>query len=463
MRNLDEKVKIEVSKDNMIATVEFEHPQGEGILLTKQQVYEYIKSSDIKYGLDEKLINLISEKRSYNKKYIIATGLEATTGKNGSINILFDTSAESLKPKILADGSVDYRNLDNIKMTEKGEVLAKVLPPTIGDVGYDVYGNTIPGKEGKPCPKLPKGKGTIVSEDGTEIISDVTGKIIYVDNKISVTEVYEIKGDVGVGTGNILFNGSVIVKGNVMTDFSIKAAGNIEVFGVVEGAEIYSGGNIFISKGITGMHKAFIQAQGNITSKLVKDARLVAGKDIFAEAIMHSKLKVQGKIELKGKKGLLVGGKASAALGIRAKTIGSPMGTITEIYIGVDRNLLEEHNKLTLELGKLKQNYNENAQYLNSMVKKKDTIAGKRDFKTSFLNTVNRVKSLKAKMEEIEEKLNTLSPLIESCDSTSILDVEKIVYPGTNVQIGNAFINIGDEIYKSKFRNYQGEIKVINI
>lgn len=463
MSDLNEKMKIEISEDKMNAYLVFEAPDAKGENLTKEEILDNISKSGIKKGLDNKYIDIVIDKRLHRKKYLIAKGLEPEVGADGYITIMFDTSENSLKPKILDNGVVDYRNLDNIKMAKSGDILAKIVLPTTGADGYNIFGEVLPGKEGKHKNKLPKGKGTVISEDGLQLLAEVTGKIVYINDKVSVSQIHEIQGDVGVATGNINFNGTVIVRGNVMTDFSIKATGNVEIFGVVEGAEIYSGGNILVSKGITGMHKAYLQAAGNITAKLIQDATVTAGQDVFSEGIMHSKLKVKGKVELNGRKGLLVGGKVSATYNITAITIGSPMGTNTEIHIGIDGESLDQYNKLMLELSKLELDYKENVKYLTNLVKKKDTIAGKKDIKLSLLNTVNKTKSIKSEIEYIQKKLEILRPLVENDKSEGFLAVEKIVYPGVNLQIGNAVMNISDEIYKSKFKNHEGQIKILPI
>lgn len=54
---------------------------------------------------------------------------------------------------------------------------------------------------------------------------------------------------------------------------------------------------------------------------------------------MHCSISSKSSIELKGRKGLLVGGNTAARNEIRAITIGSPMATTTIIEVGVDPDL----------------------------------------------------------------------------------------------------------------------------
>ena len=457
--SLNEVMTVEVNSSKMQAHIVFEAPQIEGEMLTKEQIESQLKAQGVQKGIDASLMRSILDNRTFGKKYLIAKGQEPTVGEPGSIEMMFDVAGQALKPKMLEDGTVDYKNIDNIKTAIAGDVLARVIPHTIGDPGFDVSGEALPGKEGKPAPKLPKGKGTIVSDDGMELIAEVTGKIIFVDNKVTVSETYEVTTDVGPTTGNINFNGSVVVRGNVITDYSIKATGNVEVYGTVEGAEIYSGGNILVSRGVNGMSKAQLQAVGNITVKNVQDASLNAGGDIFAESIMHSKIVTKGRLELAGKKGLLAGGTVHAIQGASVKALGSSMGTITTVHIGSDQNYLSDYNDKLIELNKLKVSHKENIHYLNTMLKRKETDSGKKEIRTSLLNTINTTKTLKAKIEEITQQAEELKALAESDSTNATLSVERIVCPGVTIRIGNAQHKVEDDEYKCKYRNVDGIIK----
>ena len=50
----------------------------------------------------------------------------------------------------------------------------------------------------------------------------VMGLVKIFEGKIIVNNVYEVPNNVGTSTGNIEFEGTVIVHGNVLTGFSIK-------------------------------------------------------------------------------------------------------------------------------------------------------------------------------------------------------------------------------------------------
>ena len=396
---INEIVRIEVSADQMSATVTFDGPLNGGEPLSRAQLVKEIEKSGIKKGIDKKVLGEILSDRQPGKKYLLAAGLKPGAGKNGEIILNFDASKQGFKPVTLADGSVDFKNLDNITMTKKGELVATMVEPRSGKDGYDVYGEVLPGKEGKPV-ALPKGKGTAVSEDGTQLLADVDGRIIYAEGKVSISDVYEIKGDVGPATGNITFNGSVVVRGNVQTDFTIRATGNVEVYGIVEGAEIYAGGNVLATNGISGINKGMVQASGNVTCKSIQNATLDIKGDIFTEAIMHSNVKSMGKVEIGGQKGLLVGGTVKCHNGVSAKVVGSSMGTKTKVHIGGDNDYLTEYNGFLAEHQKISAEYQENLMHLESMMKrrKRQEQDGEmsESVRNSLLNTINTTNQMKS-------------------------------------------------------------------
>ena len=188
------------------------------------------------------------------------------------------------------------------------KLLATIIPATKGENGEDVYGNIIKAKDGKKI-SIPKGKNVSISEDGSKIISMIKGEVKIIDNKINVFPIHTIEGSVDNSTGNIKFVGKVIVKGNVLTGFTIDADEDVEVYGVVEGANIISKGNIILHRGIQGINKGELICEGDLIAKFIENCRVYAKGNIQTEAIIHSVVYCGKKLEVLGRKGLIVGGK----------------------------------------------------------------------------------------------------------------------------------------------------------
>ena len=81
-----------------------------------------------------------------------------------------------------------------------------------------------------------------------EYYASSEGKITYSkpDHQLMVTPIYIIDGNVDNATGDIRFNGDVLVKGNVFANTTIRATGNITVEGHVEIATLHAGKNVIL-------------------------------------------------------------------------------------------------------------------------------------------------------------------------------------------------------------------------
>ena len=89
------------------------------------------------------------------------------------------------------------------------------------------------------------------------------------------------------------------------------------------------------------MGKGILTSGGDVIARYIENSNVEAKNDIKSEAIMHSNVKCGNKLELSGRKGLLVGGSCKVGKEIIAKVIGSHMATVTDIEVGVDPSLRE--------------------------------------------------------------------------------------------------------------------------
>ena len=134
------------------------------------------------------------------------------------------------------------------------------------------------------------------------------------DGKVFVSDVYEVPADVDNSTGNIEYEGSVLIHGNVKTGFEVHASGDIIVEGVVEGAVLSSDNQIIVKHGIHGMYKCDLRAGTNLMAKYIESATVRAGGYVEAEIILNSDVSVNGAVRARGRKGLINGGTVHAYL-----------------------------------------------------------------------------------------------------------------------------------------------------
>ena len=181
---------------------------------------------------------------------------------------------------------------------------------------------------------------------------------------------YEVPANVDTSTGDIEYEGNVLVHGNVLAGFSITAKGDIVVEGVVEGANLCAGGHIILKRGIQGMDRGVLKANGNISSRFIERATVEAGGYVSADAIMHSNVSAKGDITVDGKKGYITGGTIRSGSLVSAKTIGSSMGTNTNIEVGIEPAIISEYHELGKEQETLKEEQEKNLQILMALAKR---------------------------------------------------------------------------------------------
>jgi uncharacterized protein (DUF342 family) len=431
-----------ISPDKMKGYVSFTPPEN-GRMLTFEEVMEVLNNNGIIYGINKATLESLIKYPIYSEMICVAEGTPPVTGKNGSVEFLFDTKRET-KPTILEDGRVDFRELNLIQSAEKGQVLCKLIPPVHGTPGKTVIGTDVPAMDGKPV-ALPKGRNVVVSEDGTQLIANLSGQINYTDGKVSVFATHEVPADVDNSTGNINFIGNVSIRGNVLSGFVVEAGGNVEVMGVVEGAIIKAGGDIILRRGMQGMGKGKLISGGDIISRYIENSNVEARNNIKAEAIMHSNIKCGNKLELSGRKGLLVGGTCKVGNEITAKVIGSHMYTVTDIEVGVDPTVRERYKAVKDSIISFESDLRKAEQAITIL--KKLEIAGsltpdKQEMLSKSVRTriflSNKLLELNEEMERLESKLQQ--------DAYGKIRCYNFIYPGTKVAIGSCMMYVKENL-----------------
>ena len=218
---------------------------------TKDEIYAALEAKRVSSGVDDACIDRMISERIFGRECLVAKGVPVVDGKDGYYEFQFNTDL-SAKPKVRADGSVDYWSIHVVEIVEEGQVIAIYHDPVDGKNGCTVTGKPLNAKRGRPLPPL-TGRGFDRSEDNHVYTANTTGKIEKNESRIMILEVYEIFGNVDMKTGNVDFRGDVIVHGNVTPGMKIHATGTITVDGTVE-AWSQSGGHQNKSESIRKIH-----------------------------------------------------------------------------------------------------------------------------------------------------------------------------------------------------------------
>ena len=188
----------------------------------------------------------------------------------------------------------------------------------------------------------------VLAEENTAAYADLDGIVSLAEDYAGTDTVMEIQlnvtnlltvEEVTLATGDVHFDGNVFVKGNVGSGAGIYATGDLLVGGFVESAHIETGGDIMIRQGMNASGEGEIHAGGDVNGYFFEAVRIHAGGNIHGDYFMNCDLIAQGRINVMGKKGSLVGGRACAEQGLRANRLGNQAGLATYVQLGTGERL----------------------------------------------------------------------------------------------------------------------------
>lgn len=420
------------------------------VSVSKDFLLEELRKKNISYGIKYDVIDRIVQNPEDVYRISIAFGKRHENGKDGRIECCFNTSCDKT-PKVLSDGKVNHKELNYVNQVRKGDILAKKILPVPSNDGKTVTNRVIKAKAGKYI-DFKKGKNVMTSDDGMLLLAAVDGQVKFQDGKISVIKVLEIDQDVGVATGNIRFDGKIIVNGNVGTGYKIQSKEDVEIRGIVEGAEIEAL-NIIILKGVH--NKSKLTANGNITATFMENCYAEAKGDIISDTIIHCDIKCYGKIIATQKKGLILGGSICARRGIVTKSIGSQIGSITKIQLGIDEELVSniKNTKTKIE---------ESKSCLKKINKSIDILKIKKskDYKKDILldKYFKTRAQYRKEIKILEGKMKELFLIAENLKNSSISSNH--IYPGTNIKINNTYYTVKKALTNVTLISENGEIVI---
>jgi uncharacterized protein (DUF342 family) len=445
-----------------------------GKLPSVKSLLKELNAFGIKRGISKK--RLISLVRQCAQAFpgevfeeLIAKGLAPRVGKSSRLKPLVQNALDRiLKPQTLGSARVDMRNLGSIICVQKGTELLRRIPPTDGRRGFTVGGNIIDAKSGEWV-KFTPGDGTVIS-DGDEnlLLADISGMPKFKDQKMWVDNIFTCKG-VNVGSGNVNYNGSVIVNGDVAEKMEIHATGDVTVNGFVESATIHAGGDIIITEGAMGkVNDSATEYSTSLTSKGNVHVQHGQGLDIncngnvtVGRQLAYSRINCRGKVTvgaIDNPNGNIFACTVKCQDTITAGTLGAVSGSNLSIdYSEGFNTLLERKDTLDELLNKMKQNNNRHLKRINIINSKfipKDMQLRVDDANQMFNSETQLLEWLETKSKEMNQAK-------EQYQTNIRLLANKRVYPGVVVKLNNRTWRAEREYDKAKiyFHGHQWHVE----
>jgi uncharacterized protein (DUF342 family) len=316
-------IHVSVDESAMAARLSVEPPRKGAAPPSADEIEDALRRQNVVYGIDRSAVARIVTYQDYGKTVVIARGTSPVHGEGSRIICHFNVNRG--RPYREMDfGRIDLKELNFIENRKKGDLLAELAPPVKAVNGRTVTGISIPARPAGENAFLLAGENTTLNEERTRLFAAADGNVkISAGGEIRVEPVVSVE-NVNYETGNIHFEGSVIIKGGIADGFTVEAGGDIQVGKGVGRATLKAGGHILLKTGMTGNNSGLVECGGNLFAKYIESSQIVCRGHLFVEeAIMHSRITVWKNCVLNGRRSELIGGTALVGGSLWCKKLGN--------------------------------------------------------------------------------------------------------------------------------------------
>lgn len=419
-KNFDRKFRIDISKDLLSVHCSFIPASGSGRILSCKEIMTALNDLEIDQNvIDKKRIKACVRYANESGKSVInnliAQGLPPVHQVDEHIEVLFspENYCHLINKMLNEDSSlkIDYRNFSKLCLLNKDAVVARICSFREGQPGINVKGKMIPF----PKPQFTTykiGRNLEIKGNG-DIIAKCFGEYRIRNNTLSIENVLKLNNGVNYETGNIKFDGTVIIQGEVQFDFKIHVSENLFILNSLGAAEVYCGGKIVVvNGGIIGKKSHLVKAEDIIKTVHISNATVEAKNGIFIENdVINSTLRSNDIIHM-GRNSRILGSSIFARNGIITHDIGNEFGTRCTLSCGEDILAYEKIKKLE---------------------KKKSELAASIE-ETLRLDPMAETWEISKEIEQYDRVIKRLTDQNKTNVHARVV-VKGTVYPGTEIRI----------------------------
>ncbi|MEE2731750.1 MAG: FapA family protein [Pseudomonadota bacterium] len=373
----------------------------------------------------------------------VAEGKPPGTSRQAKLeSLVMPVQDRLMQPRLRDNGTVDMHDFGEIEMVEVGDALMRRIPPVEGAAGFNVLGESVPA----PSPQdrtLYLGEGTELSaQDDNLLVAARRGVPLKIDSGMMVSDAYCV-GDVDLQTGNVDFDGTVVVKGSVKEGMQVKATGKVLIRDYLESATVIAGDDVVIGKGILGRQRNHVEGESPFTvtvetpatvfANYIQYAKVVSAATVTAaKHIMHSDITGTEIIVVSPKKteGKIIGGIMRPQQQLHCNTLGGPSYIPTEVDFS---------GRLAVELTELRELREEIGSRLNVIRGMKEALrpieknAANQDAMEQITKISNTIAHFDQLVKELKARSQLLVEQVKSTTETFEVVVERALFPGVQV------------------------------
>jgi len=437
-------IRVNVSSDKKRADIIIP-PDFDRNILCPDYCEEILRQAGVEITdkIRKRIKNMVAKtKQTESEHPIKVTIAKATPAKNGQDGRVEWKVDEEVPEEQKEEDQLSFYDQSAFIMVETGQILGIIHPPTAGEDGRDVLGCTIAAKDGKEA-KLRLDESILIDASGN-LIAQQEGVLKRSIDSAAVQKCIEIKEYVDFSTGNIDFDGDVIVGEGVRDCFIVKATGDVEVRGLIEAATVETGGNLRAAGGFAGRERGIVQIGGSLFGRYLDNVHGEIQHDLVVDReIINCELLIHGNIE--SEHGSLIGGKMTVTGHVIISTIGSGAGVPTELIIGTVPRL----EPLAVDLSKLIEHSTsrrnvlmEDQQTLNKLAEAGRMTGPDKERQTEIMFEMEELNSILAKAEP------TYQNLVDKINQQRTIDVyvHRKLFSGTMFTLGDQRFKMNNEL-----------------
>ena len=313
--------------------------------LSLKDIAEIIHITGIQYGLKktEQLKEELLENPNPKESWTIARGDPPRPRNKATIVYHFDTDPMKIGT-LKKTGYMDYKDRGRIPQVKEGTLVAEKKLGEEGHPGTDIFGQPVPPPRIQDL-RLRYGKGVKLSKDGMRAIARTDGRPVLSSNgQVHVFEELHIKGDIGIRTGHVDFDGRIEVEGIVSDGYRVK--GGSLCTQEIHMAQVDIVGDVIVLGGINGSR---IKVGGNLRARYIHQSTIqVKGDVIINRDLSNSTITSGGTVIVDN--GKILTSTISARHGIKAVDIGSKMSPTCALTVGLNQEIQDIIEKTKAEI-----------------------------------------------------------------------------------------------------------------
>ncbi|MCK5539375.1 MAG: DUF342 domain-containing protein [Deltaproteobacteria bacterium] len=407
--------------------------------ITADQLVAALKKDNVVVGISKKALFAIRDRFNHEPDKsitaLIARGLPKKPVSQHRYKVNF-TSDKNIG-KLQNSNQIDYKDKGVIKFFKPEDILLEIIIGQEGTPGRLIDGTIVKNEPLNPLRRYKSGPGVTLDENSTQLIYKATaaGQALLSNDTLSISETYNLDGDVDLETGHIEFEGPIEISGNLLAGFRIISNANIFIGKTISGS-IRTKANLTVDEGIIGSETEKIAVGGDLSCEYISAVtKLQTGGTItVAKNIINSHI-ITGKT-ISCQEMITGDSKIVAFYGLTCGELGSEQGSRTTIETGGALVLIEKIKKIEEFMEPLITQSIAMVDKLGLQVlMKKDTSLLPEAERPEAEKILHKYLEIEKQVTRLKEKKSIIEEKIEAGLKAKIT-IKKCAHPGTTIKIG---------------------------